>query len=220
MHSGRAQRDPSERRPALIDRRFARRNDGHPLPATRSMPAAARAKSASPARGRWSPTSPRSRSTPSSTRRTRRCSAAAASMARSTAPPGPSLLGECETLGGCETGSAKITRGYRLPAGHVIHAVGPVWRGGDRGEDDLLASCYRTALGLLAARRLKIDRVSGDLDRRLRLSRRSRGADRGRHRGVGAVRRCARHRRAWCSAASARTPPSITSMRSTELGLA
>ncbi len=68
---------------------------------------------------------------------------------------GPSLLDECKTLGGCETGSAKITRGYRLPAGHVIHAVGPVWRGGGRGEDDLLASCYRTALSLLAARQLK-----------------------------------------------------------------
>jgi O-acetyl-ADP-ribose deacetylase (regulator of RNase III) len=68
---------------------------------------------------------------------------------------GPSLLDECITLGGCETGSAKLTRGYHLPAGHVIHAVGPVWRGGKRGEDDLLASCYRTALGLLAVRQLK-----------------------------------------------------------------
>ena len=68
---------------------------------------------------------------------------------------GPGLLGECRTLGGCETGSAKVTRGYQLPADHVIHAVGPIWRGGDRGEDDLLASCYRTALGLLTARRLK-----------------------------------------------------------------
>jgi O-acetyl-ADP-ribose deacetylase (regulator of RNase III) len=68
---------------------------------------------------------------------------------------GPSLLDECKTLGGCESGSAKITGGYRLPAGHVIHAVGPVWRGGGHGEDDLLASCYRTALDLLAAQRLK-----------------------------------------------------------------
>jgi O-acetyl-ADP-ribose deacetylase (regulator of RNase III) len=63
---------------------------------------------------------------------------------------GPELLAECRTLGGCETGSAKMTRGYRLPAKHVIHAVGPVWHGGDRGEDDLLASCYRTALTLAA----------------------------------------------------------------------
>src|SRR5436305_490645 len=67
---------------------------------------------------------------------------------------GPELLAECRTLGGCETGGAKITRGYRLPARHVIHAVGPVWSGGKRGEDDLLASCYRTALVLAAAQRL------------------------------------------------------------------
>jgi len=67
---------------------------------------------------------------------------------------GPELLKECKTLGGCETGSAKITRGYRLPAKHVIHAVGPVWRGGSKGEDDQLASCYRTALELAAAHRL------------------------------------------------------------------
>src|ERR1700722_8630862 len=64
---------------------------------------------------------------------------------------GPQLLAECETLGGCETGAAKITRGYRLPAPHVIHAVGPVWSGGTAGEDELLASCYRSALDLAAA---------------------------------------------------------------------
>lgn len=56
---------------------------------------------------------------------------------------GPELVTECSTLGGCETGDAKITRGYRLPARHVIHTVGPVWRGGDKGEQELLASCYR-----------------------------------------------------------------------------
>jgi O-acetyl-ADP-ribose deacetylase (regulator of RNase III) len=67
---------------------------------------------------------------------------------------GPQLLAECETLGGCETGGAKITRGYRLPAKHVIHAVGPVWSGGAVREEDLLASCYRTALQLGAAHRL------------------------------------------------------------------
>jgi O-acetyl-ADP-ribose deacetylase len=67
---------------------------------------------------------------------------------------GPELLAECRTLGGCDTGSAKITRGYRLPAKHVIHAVGPVWNGGRKGEDDLLASCYRSALELAAAHRL------------------------------------------------------------------
>jgi O-acetyl-ADP-ribose deacetylase len=61
---------------------------------------------------------------------------------------GPALLAECCTLGGCETGQAKITRGYRLPAKHVIHAVGPVWRGGKADEEALLASCYRTALSI------------------------------------------------------------------------
>jgi O-acetyl-ADP-ribose deacetylase (regulator of RNase III) len=61
---------------------------------------------------------------------------------------GPDLLQECRTLGGCSTGEARITRGYRLPARHVIHAVGPVWRGGGAKEDELLASCYRSALGL------------------------------------------------------------------------
>jgi O-acetyl-ADP-ribose deacetylase len=67
---------------------------------------------------------------------------------------GPELLDECRTLGGCATGSAKITRGYRLPARHVIHAVGPVWHGGGSGEEDLLAACYRTALTLAAANQL------------------------------------------------------------------
>ena len=67
---------------------------------------------------------------------------------------GPELLAECRTLGGCETGSAKITRGYRLKARHVIHAVGPVWQGGGSEEEVLLAGCYRTALDLAAAHRL------------------------------------------------------------------
>jgi len=67
---------------------------------------------------------------------------------------GPELLAECRTLGGCDTGSAKITRGYKLKAKHVIHAVGPVWSGGDKGEDDLLASCYRVALALAGEHRL------------------------------------------------------------------
>jgi O-acetyl-ADP-ribose deacetylase (regulator of RNase III) len=61
---------------------------------------------------------------------------------------GPELLAECRTLGGCPTGSAKITKGYRLPAKHVIHAVGPVYRDGKSGEPELLAGCYRTALKL------------------------------------------------------------------------
>ena len=67
---------------------------------------------------------------------------------------GPGLLAECRTLGGCETGGAKLTRGYNLPAKFVIHAVGPVWRGGNHDEDRLLASCYETALGLVGQRSL------------------------------------------------------------------
>ncbi|HEY1747499.1 MAG TPA: O-acetyl-ADP-ribose deacetylase [Xanthobacteraceae bacterium] len=66
---------------------------------------------------------------------------------------GPELLAECRALGGCETGGAKITRGHRLTARHVIHAVGPVWSGGQKGEDEHLASCYRAALGLAAGNR-------------------------------------------------------------------
>jgi O-acetyl-ADP-ribose deacetylase len=61
---------------------------------------------------------------------------------------GPALLAACRTLHGCETGNAKITKGYQLPARHVIHAVGPVWHGGGQGEDDALASCYRRAIEL------------------------------------------------------------------------
>ena len=59
---------------------------------------------------------------------------------------GPKLLKECRTLGGCPTGEARITKGYNLRGRHVIHTVGPVWHGGDRGEDDLLAGCYRNSL--------------------------------------------------------------------------
>src|SRR5215472_12840843 len=64
---------------------------------------------------------------------------------------GPELLAECRTLNGCETGDAKITEGYLLPARHVIHAVGPIWHGGNRREDELLASCYRRAIALCQA---------------------------------------------------------------------
>lgn len=61
---------------------------------------------------------------------------------------GPGLLAECRTLGGCATGKARITRGHRLAARHVIHTVGPVWKGGESGEDGLLAGCYRSSLEL------------------------------------------------------------------------
>jgi O-acetyl-ADP-ribose deacetylase (regulator of RNase III) len=67
---------------------------------------------------------------------------------------GPELLAECRTLGGCETGSAKITHGYKLKARAVIHAVGPVWHGGGSDEEALLAGCYSSALDLAAAHRL------------------------------------------------------------------
>lgn len=63
---------------------------------------------------------------------------------------GPELLAECRALGGCDTGDARITRGYRLPAKHVIHTVGPVWHDGERGEPELLASCYRRSMQLAA----------------------------------------------------------------------
>jgi O-acetyl-ADP-ribose deacetylase (regulator of RNase III) len=68
---------------------------------------------------------------------------------------GPELLAECRAIGGCPPGQARLTQGYRLPAGHVIHTVGPVWHGGEGGERDVLASCYRECLAIAAAERFR-----------------------------------------------------------------
>jgi O-acetyl-ADP-ribose deacetylase (regulator of RNase III) len=68
---------------------------------------------------------------------------------------GPELVAECRTLGGCEPGEAKITRGYRLPARFVIHTVGPIWRGGKNGEPEILANCYRNSLELAVENGIK-----------------------------------------------------------------
>lgn len=68
---------------------------------------------------------------------------------------GPELLAECRQLRGCKTGQAKITKGYKLPAKYVIHTVGPVWQGGNKAEDELLAACYRNSLELAASKGVK-----------------------------------------------------------------
>ena len=68
---------------------------------------------------------------------------------------GPALLVECRAIGGCPPGEARLTRGYRLPAGHIVHTVGPVWRGGGHGERDVLARCYRSSLAIARHQRFR-----------------------------------------------------------------
>ena len=85
---------------------------------------------------------------------------------------GPELLAACRRIGGCPTGEARITPGFRLKARHVIHAVGPVWHGGGQGEAALLAGAYRASLGAAARGGRRLDRVPGHLHRHLRLPRR------------------------------------------------
>jgi O-acetyl-ADP-ribose deacetylase (regulator of RNase III) len=68
---------------------------------------------------------------------------------------GPELVQECRLLGGCKTGQAKLTKGYRLPARYVLHTVGPVWRGGENGEAELLVSCYRSCFALAAKHEIR-----------------------------------------------------------------
>ena len=98
---------------------------------------------------------------------------------------GRELVEECEGLGGCASGDAKLTWGYKLPATYVIHAVGPRWQGGTSGERARLASAYRRCMEIARAhKRHRLDRVSGDLDRRVRLSA-ARGGRHGDHATIG-----------------------------------
>ena len=109
---------------------------------------------------------------------------------------GPGLLDECRRLGGCPTGEARLTGGYRLPARHVIHTVGPVWHGGGKGEPALLASCYRQSLKLAAENGIATLAFPG-ITWRLWLSGRGRGRDCRRHRTqrlVGKLRHGSRSR--------------------------
>ena len=92
---------------------------------------------------------------------------------------GPRLLDECRRIGGCPTGDARITGGYDLAARNVVHAVGPVWRGGLEGEDELLASCYRRSFDLAEVAGGPVHRVSRNQHRRVRIPQEAGGSDRG-----------------------------------------
>ena len=122
---------------------------------------------------------------------------------------GPELRAACAQLGGCDTGEAKITPGFGLPARYVIHTVGPVWGGGERGENRLLAGCYRNALGARAGAWPRLDRLPRHLDRRLRFSARPRRLDRAHAPCAPRLARPAASS-ASCSAASARSRGKLT----------
>ena len=138
------------------------------------------------------------------------CSAAAGSTAPSTAPR-VELAQACKTLGGCDTGEAKITPGFKLPARYVIHTVGPVWGGGERGEDRLLADCYRNALVLalehgltsIAYPAISTGAYGFPPDRAALIALRT----------VLAALKTTRRSSAWCSAASAPSPAITTKRR-------
>ncbi len=126
---------------------------------------------------------------------------------------GPELLAECRSIGGCPTGEARITKGYRLPARHVIHTVGPVWRGGEQGEPALLASAYRSSLALAERHSLRSIAFPAISTGIYGFPARPSGGDRRCH-----GRRLRRRapvgvRSRWCSAASPRRPPSTTARR-------
>ena len=138
-----------------------------------------------------------------------RCSAAAASTARSIARPDRSCSPNAARSAAARPARPRSRAATSLPARHVIHAVGPVWQGGGSDEDALLASCYRDRARSRGRARARLDRVPGDLDRHLCVPGRPRGAHRGGHGRVGTARHACRSR-ASCSAVSPSDRRSIT----------